>query len=249
MTNTGKTKGQRIKLEVLNLDRDKKNDFSWQRSRKLKGSDALSKITPEQLYNSMLKLDEGKEQALMAILYLTGARVEEIVMYQKIRWGKKRVQIVREGYASKNAWVQDYKNRIKVGDIKLGVTRQDIKRETIKNIDCVVIRIRTLKNRKKHSRSIPIRLDREYNKRIYNLLERYVNTLLEQEELFKFGIRNAERILAKVDINPHSLRDLRLTHLVRYENYSDQLLKEYAGWTDSRPSANYIHLTYEDLIK
>jgi integrase/recombinase XerD len=45
----------------------------------------------------------------------------------------------------------------------------------------------------------------------------------------------------KPDLSPHIFRHSRLT-LLAEAGASEQELKYFAGWTDTRPSSNYIHL-------
>jgi site-specific recombinase XerD len=47
----------------------------------------------------------------------------------------------------------------------------------------------------------------------------------------------------------HFLRHCRLTHLVVNYDFSDQDLVKYCGWTNSLPSTTYAHLRYKDLAR
>jgi hypothetical protein len=91
-------------------------------------------------------------------------------------------------------------------------------------------------------------LDNELNQQLADPILRYANTLQEKEEFFQFGVRRAEQIIAEQGFNPHFFRKLRLTHLVKYNNFSDQKLVAFAGWTDSRPAKHYIKIGWKDLI-
>ncbi len=247
MTNNTKTQIANTKLEVINLDRKEKG-IAWYKARALEDNETIEYTTPKQFYDIVNTLDDYKDKALIIITYFTAGRIEEIVKYQKIKWGKKRVILIHNE-KRKKAFIQDWKNKQKIGELQDGIVKRDIREETIKDIDCLVIRLRNLKNRKEKTKKLPIRLDREYNKKLWDILRTYLKSIeFDYQELFPFGIRNAQRIINKIGWNAHSLRKLRLTHLVVNENYTDQKLKYYAGWTDSRPAKAYIKLKYEDLI-
>ena len=237
-----------VKLEVINLDIERKKGIAWDRARVLEYDEVIEYTTPEDFLNIINKLDDPRVKALIVITYLTAGRIEEIVRYQRIKWGKKQVILIKNN-KRKKVWIQDWKQKRLIGELQDGIRKDDIKEEVIKGIPCVVIRLRNLKNRKDKRKKLPIRLDRKYNEELWEILKIYLKSIkYEYQELFPFNIRNAQRLINKIKWNPHSLRKLRLTHLVIYENYTDQKLKYYAGWTDSRPAKAYIKMKYEDLI-
>jgi site-specific recombinase XerD len=47
----------------------------------------------------------------------------------------------------------------------------------------------------------------------------------------------------------HFLRHCRLTHLVVNYDFNDQDLVKYCGWTNSIPATTYSHLRYKDLAR
>lgn len=238
---------ENTQLEIINLDKKDKG-IAWDKARTLEYNEAIEYTTPKQFYDMVNTLDDYRDKALIIVVYLTAGRIEEIVKYQKIRWGKKKVILIYNE-KRKKVWIQDWKNKQKIGELQDGMYKKDIREEIIKGVECLVIRLRNLKNRKEKTKKLPVRLDREYNKKLWDILRTYIKSIeFDYQELFPFGIRNAQRIIAKIGWNPHSLRKLRLTHLVVNENYTDQKLKYYAGWTDSRPAKAYIRLKYEDLI-
>lgn len=249
MTNNGYAMLNNENFEVIDLTKDRDVSHSWKVHNKLLDEKIIERVTPEHMYQIGLQLKDVRDISLFFVLYLTAARAEEIVQYQKIKWGRKKVYVIDYGYdRPKKKTVQDYDNKIKVGDLRQGIMKRDIYLRKIKGVNCIVFNIRNLKNKTLNKKEVAIRLDREVNYKMAQWILSYTRDLYEYQELFMFGLRNAERILKKVGWNPHSLRRVRLTHLVRYEKYSEQLLKLYAGWTDTRPSKHYIKLNYEDMI-
>jgi hypothetical protein len=239
---------ENTKLEVINLDSDKDKGNAWEKARLLSLNRTIENTTPEKFYEIVNTLDDYKDKALIILAYFTAGRIEEIVRYQKIKWGKKKVILIKND-KRKKATIQDWEQRQKIGELKDGIAKRDIREQTIKGVNCLIINLRNLKNRIRKNKELPIRLDREFNYKLYKILETYLKTIqFEYQELFPFGVRNAQRIINKINWNPHSLRKLRLTHLVIYEGYTDQKLTYYAGWTDSRPAKHYIKMKPEDLI-
>ena len=236
-------------LEVIDLSIDKDVGNAWSKARWLEESKKIYQIEPQDILIMASKIDDIRDRALFCVLYLTACRIEEVVRYQKRQWGIKKVIIIKEGYKPKKVIKQDYKNLTKIGILHSGIKKEDIKEVTLKNIPCVQFILRNLKHREKKIKIIPIRLDNEINKKLWYFIRTYIQVLEDWRELFPFENRNGERILNKINWNPHSLRKARLTHLYRYEGYNDHDLMNYAGWTDARPSKDYIKSTPEDLIK
>jgi len=174
-----------------------------------------------------------------------------VVRYRKIKWGRKQVLLIKQGYKPKRAVRQDYKNRKEIGGIEFAIQKKDIKVQKRGERDCLIIRVRNLKNKKINEKVklIPIPLDNKINKKFYTHIKILIDTLEDWEELFPFGIRNAEKIINTIEWNPHFIRKVRLTHLVRIFNLNEQELRIYAGWTDTRPSKHYVKLKWADLLK
>jgi len=237
------------KIEVLNLDEYKEQGESWKKYREIDERLQIKGITSEDIYKIALGIEDYRDKALFILAYFTAGRISELVKYQKIKWGKKKVLVIQVGKKPKKRWIQDYKQMIKLGELKDGIQKKDIEEREIKGIPCVIINIRNLKNKKEHRKTIPIRLDNETNIKLWKLAKIYLDTIqYDYQELFPFGKRNAERIISKVGFNPHSLRKIRLTNLTKQEKFGEQMLTKYAGWSDSRPASHYVKLTFEDLV-
>ena len=249
MANTINSSLHEPQIEVINLDEYKEPGESWKKGRDIGIKLQTKGIKPEDIYRVAQEIGDYRNKALFIIAYFTAGRISELVQYQKIRWGKKKVLVIQVGKKPRKKWIQDYKQRIKLGELHEGLQKKDIEETIIKGIPCLVINLRNLKNRKEHRKTIPIRLDNPINLKLWNLAKVYFSTLeYDYQELFPFGRRNAERIINKIGFNPHSLRKIRLTHLTQYSNFGEQKLTKYAGWTDSRPASTYVKLTYEDLV-
>lgn len=242
-------KKQNTKLEIIDLSSDKDIGMAWNKARDLESSKKIYHIEPQDILNIASNIKDERDRALFCVLYLTACRISEVVRYQKRQWGNKKVIITKEGYRPKRVTKQDYTQLKKIGIVQDGLKRKDIIERVIKNIPCIEFTLRNLKHRKQKIKSIPIRLDNEINKKLWHYIYVYIQTLEEWRELFPFMNRNGERIINKIGWNPHSLRKARLTHLYKYEKYNDHDLMSYAGWTDARPSKDYIKSISDDLIK
>lgn len=238
---------ERINLDALST-KPKRN--AWKYARDLENKKTAQFIDPERVYELAQEFKNTRDRAFFSLLYLTAARIEEVTRYKKIRWGKKRVLLIKEGSRPKAAWIQDYKKRKEIGGVEFSIRREDIEERTEENKKCVVFRLRNLKNKRRgeNIKLIPITLDNELNMKFYKLIKDYLAILEDWEELFPFGKRNGERIINQIKWNPHFIRKVRLTHLARKNRLSEQELRILAGWTDTRPSKYYVELSWRDLI-
>lgn len=239
------------KIEVIDLDYEqyKEKKSPWKQARKLEQEKAYEFLSPEQLYkNIVTKIDDPRDRCLVAICYLCAARISELVRFKKIIYGKKQVLITKLGRKAKKRYVQDYKKKT-TKLLEFGMLKKDILIKDITGMQTVIFRLRNLKNKKNKTKLIPLPLHRDINVKFWNLVKTYIQVLMPEEELFKFQRRNGERIINKLNINPHFLRKLRLTHLANIHNFSDQKLKFFAGWTDSRPAKEYIRVSLDAVVK
>ncbi len=240
-------------LEIVNLDDIKRKRLEspghpWKRARQLEKNQTAKFITIEDIYNRMNKMDNIRDKCLFVITYITAGRVSEIVRRDVIKFRKKEVRLVNRGKV-KRAKIIDYSTRTRKR-IEPSIKRSDLTLQKKDGKETVVIRMRNLKNKRKgeQMKLIPLPLNSEINKKFFEVIKQYVQMLEEDEELFPIGSRRAEDILNKAGFNPHFLRSVRLTHLVKYHNFSDQKLKAFSGWSDSRPAAHYIRIGWEDLV-
>ena len=236
-------------LEIINLDLlDNVKKSPWKQARALDDTKAAQFLGIKDIYSKISTYNNPRDKALYACAYITAARIEELVRHTKIKWGKKRVILVRDG-KSKTAYVTDYKKK-KVLNIKPSIKKSDFILEYRNGRKVWLIRMRNLKNKQagENIKLIPLPLDDEINQMFFKIINDYITVLAPDEELFPLTKRRAEQIISKAGSNPHFLRKVRLTHLVKYYNFSDQKLKTFAGWTDSRPAKHYIKIGWEDLV-
>lgn len=240
-------------LEVVDLvlaaERRKLNPKApWKNKRALESEDAAESSTPERLYREILEIDNIRDRCFATILYLCAARIGEITRKKIYKYGKKEVYKITKTKKGRG-YVTDYNNKKFLKELP-SIRKDDISFTRMNQIDVVMFNIRNEKNQdlKRQRKRITIPLNSEININFVEIIKQYISTLEEFEELFMFEERRGEQILNEEGINPHFLRELRLTHLAKFNNFTDQQLVFFAGWTDSRPSKNYIKMRPEDLI-
>lgn len=197
-----------------------------------KGSiDALS---PEELLYRIKGLKSGNEtrdRAFISFLYLTAARIQEVVNY-----------ILEVGLRGKDGEV--IKEREYVGE--------PIKKEQIFTYGddtnkVEVMNVRILKRGDKLKRNIPIYIN-DLERPFYEFLKLYLDTLEDNDYLFNFTARRGRQIMQRIDIFPHLLRHSRLSHLVIYYGFTENFLQQFTGWKDTRQAGIYVHLRTQDLF-
>ena len=223
----------------------------WKRQRILKKQDIP---TQEQLYNLCITtFDTLEEQALFAMAYLTAGRITEIVpcKYLKVneyethksRDKKGRMRSVIKRNVNGSPFIKGYK---KVKHDYQGILAQNITFETKKNTKIMVLSIQNRKNKSINRKNLPIPVEKE--QKWVRIIKKYIAGMAPETPLFKFKRSKAEKILAKADMNPHFLRDIRLTHLVTIYDFGSHHLTKFAGWKDPRPAERYVRLNIGDLV-
>lgn len=186
-----------------------------------------------------------RNQALIAFLYLTGCRVEEVVKYRletnPTRVLKKR-EVTPEGfqriitvpsprYQSSFAGHPIYKKQIEERD------------------NLIIIRnVRTLKRRTSFPRNIPI-IKNKLEEPLIKIIKNYTDSVDDETPLFPFSRQWSAQILEKVGLFNHWLRHIRLTHLVTDYGFNGIQLQHFTGWADTNPSKHYVHLNIQNLIR
>lgn len=238
-----------INLDNLAAERRSNPKAPWKIARQLSIEKKAEFMTKEDVLKLLSSITDLRTKALVAVLYACACRVEEITRFTPVTYGKTLVRVVKNGKA-RNTMFRDYKKK-KYNIMKLGIKKNDIKFQKEGDRDIIIFKLRNLKvkvNRDKFTKLVPLTLDNDFHKELAKPIIQYLSTLQEEQELFDITARRAEQLVNKLGYNPHFFRKLRLTHLVKYNNFSDQKLVAFAGWTDSKPAKHYIKIGWKDLI-
>jgi len=167
-----------------------------------------------------------KLRAQVALVYLTGARVGEIL---QSRYNNKWKGLRKRHISFK--WWPD--------------------KDSGEEIPVITVNTPNQKNKNKKYKRISITLDVPYIKKIWVFVKNYINRKSMSQVLFPYTQQWSRELLKKHSWFPnnHFLRGLRLSHLVMYHGFNEQELVEFAGWKDSRPAHWYISLRQIDMIK
>jgi len=177
--------------------------------------------------------------------------------YQKILQNKKEVPTPNDIYIAARK-ITNLRNRClfillyltagRISEVVGTLYRKDINEQFINNRRIIMIRMFNRKNPHRKFKDIPVPYDKESL-----LLDELLNFIKDkdmEEALFPFSRTRGYQIIKKeAGFNPHWLRHLRLSHLVIYQNFSDQILVKFSGWSDSRPSKNYMDLRVSDILQ
>lgn len=193
------------------------------------------------------KFNTKQSRALFSLLYLTAGRLNELlpkpyIRRQKVKREDGKVVHDEHGKAVIESKWRDYNSPYP------GLRKADIKFEKIGDREFMVITMLNQKNRTVIEKSIPVPIDKEGG--LVQLVKDYINSLGSDAVLFPIsGTTARNRIEDVAGFNPHHLRKVRLTHLVKSTDLSEEYLVRYAGWSDNRPSKHYVRLGYKDIAR
>jgi len=227
------------------------NKKPWERQKELKRNNIP---TQKEIYYMALEYEEPEHQALFILTYLTAGRISEIVkrnfLYKNI-YKKKMIfdnklgcdvkKIVRNG---KTPVVE---SREKIFINYPGICKHNLEFKKIAGKDIMEIGMANRKNRNFKRKYIPVPVNKE--RELLTLLTDYVETLSEKQPLFDFGVSKARKILNETGMNPHFLRDIRLTHMVTIYDFNAFQLVKFAGWQTVAPAEHYIRISTKDLVR
>jgi integrase len=232
-------------------------------------------LTPTQVKDAILGIQNVPVRALVAFLYLTGCRIEEACRYQRdIRWGGDRrihsgIRKYQITYDTTHKCilvrdVRTLKKKTKWGktittteilpkattDLTTITGIKDIKELAdhyviTKEEKQVTINYTTLNT--DYRRTIPIPI--KGNEELLDTLHAYIATKDDGDELWAYTQEKGSRVVSKhTGMFSHLFRHYRLTHLVQYEGYDGERLRQFTGWASAEEAAPYIHLRWTDLL-
>jgi len=225
---------------------------AWKLQRELKG-----KNIPNQdlIIAKAYSFNLARHRALFVMAYLTGGRITEIVRKKWKYTNIYRRHKITDPKINKKKWVVvRNENRTPLIESKVkerfdypGLLRRDITFENHGNGEVMIVHMDNRKNKKVNKKRIPIPVYKE--PQLAGIIKEYIKDMSDDTPLFPMGYCSAWRIITKVGMNPHFLRDIRLTHLVTLYDYNAFELTKFAGWTDARPAETYVRLGIRDLIR
>jgi len=197
----------------------------------------LQKITYGKAW---VELQTKQARALIVLYYLTACRVSEIV---KVKYLRKYQTITDTYTGNKKQIVKE-----KVKHEYLGVCKNDISFNEVDGKKVMYVRTENRKNKERKTKKQPIPIEKESS--LCNFLIEYLNSLKEDQPLFKFGVKRATQIINDtLGFNVHFIRHIRATHLVVLYDFNEQHLIKFMGWTDARPAKHYMEINKKDLFR
>lgn len=224
----------------------------WRKQRVLK-KQAIP--TQGQLLQRLSELETRQERVLFALAYLTGGRITEIVPVRFLRKNHYKSELVKSKQGIEYYRIQRNENGspciASVDRIEKnypGLLKQDITLEQVRGKEVMIISMENRKNKEFTRKNIPVSLERE--RAFVDIVWSYVCDLpTAKTQLFEgYSVARAEKIMGKLGLNPHFMRDIRLTHLVTIYDFNSYLLTKFAGWKNPRPADRYIRLGVSDIV-
>lgn len=221
----------------------------WKQQRVLK-KEHIPDIS--QMYEMLDRFDFIHEQALFVLAYQTAGRISELIQtpflkkvtYKKEVVDKEGIQIVRVVRNINNTPIQEKVEKVQID--YPGILVRDLTFTERGGKRILIVRMANRKNKNFKKKNIPIPIDKE--PLMVKVIKTYIEGKGSDEPLFPFKIWQAEKILAKVGMNPHFLRDIRLTHMVTMYGYNAHQLVKFAGWQNISPAERYVRLGVDDLV-
>jgi len=227
------------------------NKKPWERQQELKKNNIP---TQKEIYYMALQYEEPEHQALFILTYLTAGRISEIVrrnfLYKNIyktsvEFSHKLGCDVRKIVRNNKTPVVERREKIVIN--YPGICKHNLEFKDVSGKPILEIGMANRKNRNFKRKYIPVPVNKEQD--LLKILMDYVETLEEKQPLFNFGVSKARKLLSKTGMNPHFLRDIRLTHMVTVYDFNAFQLVKFAGWQTIAPAEYYIRISTKDLVR
>jgi len=186
-------------------------------------SEAVLLLNRPALLAKIRQMSSKRNRALAAFIYLTGARISEILGTIKRIPDSPDIEIIP-------------------------IKKEDI--EIIESDDLMIVHnVACLKRKDKlPRRTIPIIMSQERG--FVDIFLSHFNDLQDEDNLFNIKRKQAWNIINKeLGIFCHFLIHERCTHLVTHKAFTDLDLKQFRGWSSTMMASTYTHLNYTDLAR
>lgn len=194
----------------------------------------------KEIEQTLPKFKDPMLQALIALLFLTGARIKEVV-------GKTYTSDL---YTPDDKTIKEKKKleskNITITNLKVYLKKKNFDFDPDQYPDYVVVKLPNEKRKEGvQYKNIPYSKSDSLNKYI----NQHLDTLKDEDMVFPI---TRQKVLYEIKkIEPlwfnHLIRHSRLSELAS-KGASDQQLTQFAGWSDSRPSKQYVHLNWKNLV-
>ncbi len=196
-------------------------------------NELLSKIRAMEGERSLIK-----KQALVSFLYLTAARVEEVVGMINHKLSTKEQRIYTVDPVKKNQ-----------------LSFKELDGEDYLVIERMPILKRRTKDGRPPRRNVPIYVDND--KEFIEYIQRYIQDKDMEDILFNMTYQRAWQISNEIIIDKlkgsrgfnHYWRHLRLTHFAEDYGFQDLELQQYVGWENTLMASKYTHLNWQTLAR
>jgi len=220
-------------------------------------------VTRPVLLETIRKIKKARDRAMISFLYLTGARIEEVVGIRT--QPKKIVKLKKDGTEKLNKSgipVLERRSPNEVTFLLKPITKDQITYSNYEGQKVVKInnmpilkKSRELQNVRYSIENVSDKIETrtvvliyDIEREFWNLVQQYLNTIPDTAILFPVSYQRAWQITKhNTGYHNHYLRHTRVSHLKIHHDFSSIDLQDFIGWKDPRMPQKYAHLEWRNL--